>query len=113
LKYLEFGREIKLLGDNLALLERVLKNAQDQAQAERGQRPGGDLGSALSQLEEVTGDFRETLNMCRKLLEDNSRFRRNQAGFVGNVMWWIGTEKEVENLRGRVHLHSVKVRTYP
>ena len=51
-----------------------------------------------------------TLDDCDKLLKENSRFRRNRAGFVDNVHWWLGgTEAKVKTLTERVHFHAVKV----
>ena len=64
----------------------------------------------LKPLPDLTGDFAKTLNECRKLLSDNSKFRHNAAGFVDNVRWWLGVEAEVESLKQRIRFHTTKVR---
>ena len=98
-KYLEFGREIKVLGENLEGLVEVIRKVQ-----------GDDISSNLGSLLEITGDFTETLKACQKVLSDNSKFCRNKADFVDNVLWWVaGTERVVIGLRERCRLHSMKV----
>lgn len=63
----------------------------------------------LNTLSEVTGDFKQTLLDCEKLLSDNSKFQRSAANFVDNVAWHSSTERDVNSLRERVHFHMVKV----
>lgn len=108
-KYAQFGREIKSLGTNLDQLNKVFENVRDQRQAQLCLGYDDDLGSALDTLPELTGDFTKTLQACEVLLNDNSKFVRNAAGFVDNVRWSMGTEKQVNSLRERVHFHSTKV----
>ena len=108
-KYAQFGREVKSLGTNLDQLNKVFENVRDQRQLLLSLGYGDDFGSALDTLPELTGDFTKTLQACEALLNDNSKFIRNAAGFVDNVRWSIGTEKQVKSLRDRVHFHSTKV----
>lgn len=55
------------------------------------------------------GDFKQTLDECKKLLDDHERFQRDAAGFVDNVVWHVSTQRDVDILRERVHFHSTKV----
>ena len=63
----------------------------------------------LGPLAEVTGDFYGTLRECQTLLRDRARFGRNEASFVHTVLWNTSAEREVNNLRERVHLHETKL----
>ncbi|CAF9934762.1 MAG: hypothetical protein ALECFALPRED_006079 [Alectoria fallacina] len=110
-KYLQFGRDIRFLGQNLERLHQVVENANDQ----RPQKPWHDddnervTAEVLNTLLEVTGDFKQTLLDCEKLLSDNSKFQRSAANFVDNVAWHSSTERDVASLRERVHFHVIKV----
>lgn len=89
----------------------MTKNAQDQ----RIRRPwesdlkDDDCRANLGALAEVTGDFHGTLQECQTLLENRVKFGRDEANFVTNVLWHSSTEREVNNLRERVHLHETKL----
>ena len=64
---------------------------------------------ALHPVSQAIGDFRKTLADCEKLLNDNSRFQRDSAGFVDNVVWHLSTQRDVDILRERIHFHGTKV----
>ena len=63
----------------------------------------------LNTLSEVTGDFKQTLHDCKKLLSDNSKFQRSATNFVDNVVWHSSTERVVNHLRQRVNFHLTKL----
>ena len=65
---------------------------------------------ALHPVSQAIGDFRKTLADCEKLLNDNSRFQRDSAGFVDNVVWHLSTQRDVDILRERIRFHGTKVR---
>ena len=119
-QYMQFGREINDLGDNLRHLDKLLDRIRNQHQVPQSRLVVSGNSSSLSgyqhnheteALPSITGDFHKTLCECQRFLGDNSRFRRDRAGFVDNVRWWIGgLEKDVESLRVRVRSHSMKVR---
>ena len=46
---------------------------------------------------------------CDALLKDNTKFRRSPANFVDNVVWHASTERVVNDLRKRLHVHMTKV----
>ncbi|MCJ1462468.1 hypothetical protein MMC07_001070 [Pseudocyphellaria aurata] len=110
-KYLRFGRDIQSLTNSLQQLIDVTKHARD----ERTRRPWGsdfkddDCRGDLEALAEVTGDFFGTLQECQTLLDNRAKFGRNEANFVTNVLWHTSTEREVNSLRERVHLHVSKL----
>ena len=87
----------------------------EHARKKRKRRPwesdtnNDDCRADLGALAEVTGDFYGTLRECQTLLDDRARFGRNEANFVHTVLWHTSTEREVNNLRERVHLHETKV----
>lgn len=89
----------------------MTKHARDQ----RTRRPwesdfkDDDCRAELGALAEVTGDFYGTLRECQTLLDNRAKFGRNEANFVTNVQWHTSTEREVNNLRERVHLHVTKL----
>ena len=91
-------------------MEKIIKNAEDQRPPRRPWHSDADhFGVALETLPEVTGDFRRTLKDVQTLLDDHSKFHRSAAGFVDNVIWWAGTERDVNTLKERVHFHVTKV----
>ena len=58
---------------------------------------------------EIIGDFKQTILDCDALLKDNTKFRRSPANFVDNVAWHASTERVVNDLRKRLHVHMMKV----
>ncbi|CAF9925233.1 MAG: hypothetical protein HETSPECPRED_005781 [Heterodermia speciosa] len=107
--YLKFGREIESFNHSLLQLESVIKHADDQ----RPRRPWGNRDEecrvALQPVAQAVGDFKQTLDECKKLLDDHARFQRDEAGFVDNVIWHVSTQRDVDSLRERVLFHSTKL----
>lgn len=85
----------------------------EHASGKRPRRPWGNYDDecrqALRPLSQAVGDFQATLTECKKLLGDHDRFQRDPAGFVDNILWHTGTQKDVDILRERVHFHSTKL----
>ena len=111
IKYLQFGKQIKLLAESLQTLEAIISNADRQHQLPRRpwQNDAARFGPSVDVLPEVAGDFKETLEECDKLLNDHSKFQYSQANFVENVIWWSSIEGDVENLKERVRFHMMKL----
>lgn len=111
LRYLEFGRQIKSLGDSLSTLKWVIANADEQNQLPR--RPwhsdADRYGPSWDVLPEVAGDFKKTLEECDTLLKDHSKFQYSQGGFIENVIWWSTVEGDVNALKERVRFHMMKL----
>ena len=87
----------------------MTKHARDQRPKRRWGLKDDECRADLHALIEVTGDFSKTLEECQTLLGNSSKFRRNAANFIDNVLWHTSTESEVNNLRERVHLHITKL----
>lgn len=114
LKYLRFGREIKALGQSLKQLGEVADNARRDritGPSTSDARVGEEdvYRTLLQPMADMTGDFQETLDDCKKLLSNQSRFRRNAANFVDNVIWHTTVERDVLSLTGRLQHHANKV----
>ena len=107
--YLKFGREIESFNDSLLQLEAVIKHANDQRPLRPWRTRDDECRVALHPVAQAVGDFKKTLEECKKLLDDHERFERDEAGFVDNVLWHVSTQRDVEILRERVHFHSTKV----
>lgn len=107
MRYLQFGTEIRLLGDSLKRLENIIANADVQHPRRPWHKETDRIGP--NTLQEVTGDFIRTLTECQTLLDDNSKFHRSSANFIDNLVWWSATERDVIGLRERVHFHLTKV----
>ena len=110
-RYLEFGRQVNELGNSLLTLEKVIDNADRQNSLLR--RPWDNeaerYGPPWHILPQVAGDFKRTLHECNNLLNDRSKFRYSQAGFIENVIWWTSVEGEVNTLKERVRFHMMKL----
>lgn len=109
IKYLQFGKDIKALADNLQQLERIFSHAFNSNQDRPWQRNRRELSPSLKPLLDITGDFNATLQECNTLLSDRKRFGRSSSNYVDNVLWWASTEKDVNALRERVHFHVTKI----
>ncbi|KAL9123885.1 MAG: hypothetical protein Q9217_006727, partial [Psora testacea] len=107
--YLRFGREIESLAENLQQLEAVIKHANSKRPRRPWRDHDEDCRSALQPLSQATGHFQKTLEECQKLLSDHERFQRDSAGFVDNVLWHMGTQRDVDILRERIHFHTTKL----
>ena len=111
LRYHEFGKQIRSLGESLSTLQSVISNAEKQAQPPR--RPWHSdahrYGPSWRVLLEVAGDFKQTLEECDTLLKDRSKFQYSQGGFIENVIWWSSVEGDVNVLKERVRFHMMKL----
>ena len=108
MQYLRFGSDIKLLGDSLKRLEKIVENADSQRPRRPWHNNDADHSSSNT-LQDVTGDFLSTLNDCQTLLDDNSRFHRSSGNCIDNVYWWGTTEREVNSLHLRIRFHLTKI----
>ena len=111
LRYLEFGRQVNELGNSLLTLEKVIDNADRQNSLPR--RPwhneANRYGTSWDVLPQIAGDFKRTLHECDNFLNDHSKFRYSQAGFIENVIWWASVEGDVNALKERVRFHMMKL----
>ncbi|KAL9101753.1 MAG: hypothetical protein Q9163_003029 [Psora crenata] len=108
-QYLRFGREIESFADNLQKLISIIQHANSQRPRRVWRDHDEECRLALRPLSQAIGDFKSTLEECRKLLDNHERFQRDTAGFVDNILWHAGTQRDVDILRERVHFHSTKL----
>ncbi|KAK0111245.1 hypothetical protein ONS95_001618 [Cadophora gregata] len=74
--YQDFGNDIKGLAENLNNIVRVVENAratwiQESVRVVRSRAPPLQKDWDLSSLHEIVGDYRSTLEDCKRLLEQN------------------------------------------
>ena len=108
-QYLRFGREIQSFASNLQSVVEVTENATEKRPPRRWGNHDNEYRQALEPLTKAVGDFQATIKECQKLLNDHNRFQRNAAGFIDNVQWHMGTQRDVDILRERVQFHSTKL----
>ena len=102
-KYAKFRQDINSLGDSLGQLESIINNANSQVSHSH------HLGVALRVLPDVTGDFRQTLHDCERLLRNHAGLQRGRSNVLENFGWWTAAERDVCSLRERVKFHVTKV----
>ena len=103
MKYAQFRQDIRSLGDSLRQLESIINNANSQ-----GLHPH-HFGVTLRTLPDVTGDFRQTLNDCERLLRNHAGLQSGRSNVSENFGWWTSAERDVCSLRERVKFHVTKV----
>lgn len=59
-------------------------------------------------LTEIIGNFRLTLEECRRFLNDESKFR-HKAGFITNIVYNINVDPHVISLTERLAFHNTKI----
>ena len=94
--------DIRLLAINLDLISSIVQQAHNQAAAFNA------VSRPVPAAHQVLGDFRETLNDCERLLDDQRYFTKND-GFVSNISFYYQTDPEVQKLRDRIVFHNIKV----
>ncbi|GJC88100.1 hypothetical protein ColLi_10938 [Colletotrichum liriopes] len=104
-QYAEFGRNIRGLAENLDILSRVVNKAGHSLRQEGAFKP---LRWDRSSLEDIIGDYKETLTECYRLIKDNNRFRLN-SGPLKNIEWNMLVASSADRLQARIELHNSKV----
>ncbi|OHF04642.1 hypothetical protein CORC01_00113 [Colletotrichum orchidophilum] len=104
-QYSEFGRDVKGLAENLDILNRVVNKADQSLRQEGAFKP---LRWDRSSLDEIIGDYEETLTECCTLIENNHRYRLS-SGPLRNIEWNVLVAPAAERLRARIALHNSKV----
>ena len=112
-QYHDFGSDIKSLAENLNNIVRVVENAratwiQESVRIARSRGPPLQKDWDLSSLQEIIGDYRSTLEDCKRLLEQNYEFRNNR-NFAYNIEWNLVIQPKVDRLRKRLESHNSKI----
>ncbi|GKT41360.1 uncharacterized protein ColSpa_01541 [Colletotrichum spaethianum] len=104
-QYAEFGRDVRGLAENLDILSRVVNKADQSLRQEGAFKP---LRWDRSSLDEIIGDYEETLTECCNLIENNHRYRLS-SGPLRNIEWNVLVAPAADRLRARIALHNSKV----
>ncbi|KAL2881198.1 hypothetical protein SGCOL_003489 [Colletotrichum sp. CLE4] len=106
-QYAEFGRDVRGLAENLDILSRVVDKADQSLHQERTFKLE-PLRWDRSSLDEIIGDYHETLTECCTLIENNHRYRLS-SGPLRNIEWNVLVAPAADRLRARIALHNSKV----
>lgn len=60
-------------------------------------------------LNQILGNFEETLRDCWQLFDDQKLVCGTNQGFLYNLQWYIRVKDEVEQLRSRIAFLNIKV----
>ncbi|KAK1487918.1 hypothetical protein CABS01_12793 [Colletotrichum abscissum] len=106
-QYAEFGRDVRGLAENLDILGRVVDKAGQSFHQETAFKLE-PLRWDRSSLNEIIGDYHETLTECCTLIENNHRYRLS-SGPLRNIEWNVLVAPAADRLRARIALHNSKV----
>ena len=109
-QYAEFGADIQHFARNLQKLGQVIGDVIEQVPAPLSRE---DHTWDLRSLLQICGDFRITLNECRRILEDSAMFERGRGNFIYNIRWNLSLEHQVAVLRDCLVFHNIKVKISP
>ncbi|KKZ66723.1 hypothetical protein EMCG_07554 [[Emmonsia] crescens] len=108
-QYAEFANEVRSLATNLENIYRVASNAAFQLEASAlGRSKDSKQLWDLTSLNEIVGDYHQTLRHCEKLLRDNYRYNNASSPRQG-ISWNSFVQPEVDRLRSRISLHNLKI----
>ncbi|KAF2747234.1 hypothetical protein M011DRAFT_51959 [Sporormia fimetaria CBS 119925] len=106
-RYIEFGSALHGLYTNLKTIQTIVTKANNDLESERiGQF--GPSSYDIAPLAEIIGDFKLTLNECRDLLNDESKFSQKN-GVITNIIYNIDVDPYVVSLTERLAFHSNKI----
>ncbi|OJD17417.1 hypothetical protein AJ78_02489 [Emergomyces pasteurianus Ep9510] len=108
-QYGEFANDVKSLATNLENVYRVASNAALQLEtAPIGRSRTSKQLWDLASLNEIVGDYHQTLRHCEKLLRDNYRYNNTSSPSRG-ISWNSFVQPDVDRLRNRISLHNLKI----
>ncbi|KAI9767775.1 MAG: hypothetical protein M1840_005456 [Geoglossum simile] len=104
-QYIELRDAVHNLAQNLDNVSRVVSRAFSNLQAppNRLAAPPWDFSS----LWEIIGDYRSTINDCKRLLSDSQRYYQGGSA-LRNIEWNIFVQPTVKRLTERILLHNSK-----
>ncbi|KAG9233202.1 hypothetical protein BJ875DRAFT_53768 [Amylocarpus encephaloides] len=103
-RYKQFGNDVRLLETRLDQLKGAFQNALD-----RYEQPNLDARDLRGDLRDVIGDFQHTIDQCVEILNKHVNLKRNQAGFIENVIWAASSQEKVDALGRRIQFHTQKI----
>ncbi|KAF2004028.1 hypothetical protein P154DRAFT_617287 [Amniculicola lignicola CBS 123094] len=106
-RYLEFRDALHRLQSNLVTIDQTTRNANSQLDRNRVGSYGG-TSYDLKPLSEIIGNFQLTLEECKELLNDRSKFT-HRNGVIANIIYNIDVDPHVASLIDRLAFHNVKI----
>ncbi|KAF4469847.1 hypothetical protein FALBO_3287 [Fusarium albosuccineum] len=106
-QYIDFGRDVRGLAENLDILSRVVAQADSSLQKQRRQGVNARVRWDRVSLIEIIGDYEATLLECHDLLRSNERYRVTNP--LRNLEWNVLVQPTADQLRQRIVLHNSKV----
>jgi hypothetical protein len=97
---------VRGLAESLDILKQVLTQARTSLRQQGA--PNATLRWDQTSLAEIVGDYNQTLEACKTLLEKNKRYRLGTSP-LRNVDWHVLVQPDVEHLRQRIQLHNSKL----
>ena len=100
----ELGDDIKGLGDNLDILQKILDRAQlrQEVSFSESRLP------TFEHLDQVIKGSRTVLRECDRFLSGHAVYRRRD-GPISNLIWSLEADEEAKGLRERIAFLNIKV----
>lgn len=98
-QYMEFKEDIETLKEQLETLQLTISISRA--------RTGARL-APTGQLQQIFGNFKETLEDCLQLLEKQAHYG-NYQGAVFNMQWFLSVKDEVNMHRDRIAVLDAKL----
>lgn len=101
---------MRSFSENLKRLQNALQQAIDsrsQLSSLASPLPEDSLDTAP--LNALVGDYQATLKTCRKFLEQNASFERNDAGVIKRIHWSSQLADKITEMRNRITFHNVRL----
>lgn len=108
-KYQNFICEIGSLGTSLSRLRDVIEKVERQYPRRAWHSDAHSTHENQSLWLQVTGNFYQTLEECRTLLERHGRLRNGGPNAFANLNWWMSAEGAVDKLMAKLKDHISKV----
>ncbi|KAJ9668750.1 hypothetical protein H2201_000994 [Coniosporium apollinis] len=102
--YIDFGNDIKDLGENLKNIKDVVHRADAACRQRSTQLRTWNPSSFTG----VAGNYDRTLKDCAAFLEKNKKFSHKDS-FARNVKWNVQYQDQVKRLRERLTYHNSKM----
>jgi hypothetical protein len=105
-QYVDFGKDVRGLAESLNILNQVVTQASSSLRQQGA--PNATLRWDQTSLDEIVGDYTQTLEACKILLEKNKRYRLGTSP-LRNIDWHVLVQSDVNHLRQRIQLHNSKL----
>ncbi|KAH8900564.1 hypothetical protein GQ53DRAFT_801137 [Thozetella sp. PMI_491] len=105
-RYRKFGRDINGLQIQIGRVQDSIQSAIDELDPQ--ERRSGNLEQ---ELQDVAGNFLDTLERCKDLLNDRKYIglKKDRAGFVTNIVWATTTPAKVDGLCREIQFHTQRL----